>query len=448
MSKVSFPEDFLWGTATASYQIEGARDEGGKGESIWDRFSHTPDKIKNNETGDVACDHYHRYRDDVALMRDLKLNAYRFSISWPRILPEGKGKVNREGMDFYSKLVDELLAAGITPLATLYHWDLPYALHEKGGWTNRDIAGWFGDYASCVAEGLADRVKLWTTMNEPGIFSLLGYMIGDHAPGIKDPLQYFPASHHINLAHGQGVMAIRAASSSAQVGTVLQVPPVYPSTDSEEDIRAARLMDGLMNRWYAEPVLIGSYPRDLLELIKPLCKIEEGDMEKIFQPLDFAGMNIYTRIFAKHDKDVPLLEATIDFAHKVEGAEYTTYGWEVYPHSIYESLLRFKNEWGDPVVYVTENGAACDDKVIDGEVDDRPRIEYLEKYLAEVRHALDDGVKVKGYFLWSFMDNFEWSQGYSIRFGLVHVDHDTQKRTPKKSAFWYRDMIENRGYEI
>jgi len=368
MSRVEFPEDFLWGAATASYQIEGGWNEGGKGESVWDRFSHTPGKIEDKSSGDVACDHYHRYKDDVALMRELKLGAYRFSISWPRILPEGRGKVEQRGIDFYSKLVDELLAAGIEPAPTLYHWDLPQALEDKGGWANRDIAGWFADYAGVVAKALGDRLPMLTTFNEPGIFSVLGYLIGVHAPGHKDPMKYFPASHHINLAHGRAVQAIRAETSTTKVGTVLQLGPFHPKTDSDEDAVAARRMDGLMNRWFAEPVTVGTYPADFLELIEGLVPIEKGDMETIYQPLDFIGMNLYTRIFAHHDKNTPLLEAMADEGHKLPGAEYTAMGWEVYPESIYETLMRFPAEWGDPDVYITENGAAYDDQVVNGAV--------------------------------------------------------------------------------
>ncbi len=446
MKRIEFPRDFLWGAATASYQIEGAWQEDGKGESVWDRFTHTPGKIKTGETGDVACDHFHRFEADVALMRALKLQAYRFSISWPRVLPQGKGGVNPKGLDFYSRLVDALLAAGLTPLVTLYHWDLPQALQDLGGWTRRDIAGWFGDYAGVVARALGDRVKLWATFNEPGIFSVLGYLLGMHAPGLTDAIQYFPVSHHINLAHGQAVRALRAEAGSAQVGTVLQLAPFYPVTDSEADRQAARALDGLMNRWYAEPVLIGRYPQDLLDLLKPLLPIQPGDLEQIYQPLDFAGLNLYTRVFARHDPSVPLLQAMADWNHRVPGAEYTAMGWEVYPQAIYESLLRFQNEWGNPPVYITENGAAYDDRLEGGEVRDPARIEYLKKYLAAVRRAMDQGAKVKGYFVWSFLDNFEWAEGFSKRFGLVYTDYPTQRRVPKHSALWYRQVIEASGY--
>ncbi|MFO8057788.1 MAG: GH1 family beta-glucosidase [bacterium] len=446
---VSFPSDFLFGAATSSYQIEGAHDRDGKGESIWDRFSHIPGKIKDGTTGDLACDHYYRYQRDVDLMKELGHEAYRFSISWPRVLPKGQGRPNTAGLDFYSRLVDALLDAGIQPFVTLYHWDLPQALQEKGGWSSRDIAGWFADYANLMARNLADRVQHWITLNEPQIFSTLGYLLGQHAPGINDPGQYFRASHFINLAHGRAVEAIRDESDMARIGTVLQLPPVHPSTDSDKDVEAARIMDGFLNRWYAEPVLLGRYPQDMLDLFSPLdLPVEEGDMEVIYKPLDFAGLNLYTRLFACHDPDTPLLESRIDFGHRVPGSRYTDFGWEVYPPSMFESLMRFKDEWGDPEVYITENGSAEAERPVNGVVDDKDRIDYLSSYLYEVARAMDKGVKVKGYFAWSLMDNFEWSEGFTKRFGVCRTDFDTLERTPKKSALWYRELIANRGFRL
>jgi beta-glucosidase len=448
MTRITFPDGFLWGTATSSYQIEGAWEQDGKGESIWDRFSHTPGRIKDASTGDTACDHYHRYEDDVALMKGIGLNAYRFSISWPRILPAGKGPVNQAGLDFYSRLTDCLLEAGIRPLATLYHWDLPLALQDLGGWANRDIADWFGDYAFAVSRCLGDRVDLWVTLNEPQVFGMLGYYLGEHAPGLTDPLKYLEVSHNINLAHGTGVQAIRAEASGAQVGTTLQLPPIHPRSDSEEDHRAARTVDGMLNRWYADPVLLGRYPEDILEILSPVdLPIREGDLERIHQPLDFVGLNVYTRMFAFHEPTVPLFQALPDPEYRVPGAKYTAFDWEVYPPCIYETLMRFKNEWGDPPVYITENGMANEDHVVDGRVDDPERIDYLAGYLAQVRRAMDQGVKVKGYFLWSFLDNFEWAEGYTKRFGIVHVDFDTLRRTPKASAEWYSRIIREGGYQ-
>lgn len=449
MTQIRFPDDFLWGAATSAYQIEGAWQAEGKGESIWDRFAHTPGKIKDGTTGDVACDHVRRMADDVALMKSLELRAYRFSVSWPRVLPRGKGKVNDLGLDFYSRLVDTLLQAGITPLITLYHWDLPQVLEEKGGWANRDIADWFAEYAAAVARRLGDRVAMWATLNEPQIFGMLGYLTGVHAPGRTDPLAYFSASHFINLAHGQGVAAIRSEAPGARIGTVLQLPPIHPVTDSDDDQRAARVLDGLFNRWYAQPVLLGTYPDDMLALLAPLnLPIEPDDLAVVHQPLDFVGLNLYTRLFAQHDPDKPIIEATIALDHRVPGAAYTAYDWEIYPPSIYETLMRFKNEWGEPRVYITENGMAANDRIQNGKVDDPKRIEFTRSYLVQVRRAMNEGVDVAGYFHWSLMDNFEWQDGYALRFGLVHVDFKTGERIPKTSARWYRELIEAGGFDV
>jgi len=445
--RIQFPNDFMWGAATASYQIEGAWDADGKGESIWDRFTHTSGRIRDGSTGDRACDHYHRYLEDIALMRELKLRAYRFSVSWPRILPSGGGRPNRAGLDFYTRLVDALLEAGITPMLTLYHWDLPQTLSDKGGWTNRDMAGWFSDYASAVARELGDRVPLWTTLNEPQIFTLLGYRAGFFPPGVRDEQAYLQASHHANLAHGQAVQALRADVSQAQIGTVLAIQSLHPVTDSSDDLRATETMDGVWNRWFAEPVLLGRYPADMLELYADLeSPILEGDMERIFQPLDFVGLNCYTRNFVEYDPNAGRIKGRFN-TRRLPGAEYTVKGWEVYPPSIYEALIRFKKDWGDPPVYVTENGAAFDDRVVDGAVHDPDRTRYLRTYLAEVHRAIRDGVQVKGYFVWTLMDNFEWASGYTERFGLIHVDFQSQQRIVKDSAHWYQGLIEANGFE-
>lgn len=447
MSRITFPPDFLWGAATAAYQIEGAHDRDGKGESIWDRFTHTPGKVKDGATGDVACDHYRRFAEDVALMRELKLNAYRFSIAWSRIQPEGKGRPNEQGLDFYARLLEALHAAGITPLATLYHWDLPQALQDQGGWPHRDTALRFADYAALVGKHLGDRLPLIATLNEPQIFTTLGYLRGEHAPGIADPIQYFRASHHANLAHGLAIAALREETRNSKLGVVLALNPVYAKSDHEKDVKAARNLDGFMNRWFADPMFLGRYPEDLLALLKPLTPIEPGDLDRIRQPLDFAGLNLYTRIFAKHEPAVPLLETNVDLEHREPGSSYTTYGWEIYPPAMSEMLLRMKAEWPVPAIYITENGAAFPDEIKAGRVDDRDRIDYLAQYLAEVRRAMAEGVPVKGYFVWSLLDNFEWSEGYRQRFGIVHVDFPTQKRTPKASTDWFRRVIENNGFD-
>jgi len=449
VSKIQFPENFLWGAATSSYQIEGAWQEDGKGESIWDRFAHTPGNIENNDTGDKACDHYHRYKEDVAMMKQLNLGAYRFSISWPRIFPTGKGRANGKGIDFYSRLIDELLAAGITPLATLYHWDLPQTLQDQGGWGNRDVAPRFSDYAAAVGKHLGDRLKMWATFNEPAVFTLLGNVTGSHAPGFEEPLTYFTIAHHVNLAHGGAVIALRDEVRYPEIGIVLNIPPVHPSTESRMDETAARTMDGILNRWYAEPALLGRYPDDMLELISPLkVPMAAADMDKIYQPIDFCGLNLYTRLFVKHDAGVPLIEASVDTKKglSIPDAQYTDMGWEIYPESIYESLIRFKQEWGNPAVYITENGAAMNDRWAGGSIADDGRIDFFKAYLKQVLRAIDEGARVKGYFAWSLMDNFEWAHGYSKRFGLVYVDFDSLERTLKKSAYWYRDVITENGF--
>jgi beta-glucosidase len=449
MSRIIFPPDFLWGTATSSYQVEGAWDSNGKGLSIWDTFVRVPGRIRNEATGDVACDHFHRYLDDVKLMKGLKLKAYRFSLSWPRILPTGKGRVNQEGLDFYSRLVDTLLEADIEPMITLYHWDLPQSVEYAGGWANRDIAVKFGDYAFAAAGHLGDRVKLWTTLNEPQIFTYLGYYLGVHAPGVKDRLKYFLATHAANLAHGAGVQAIRSEVPEARVGIVLACSPIHPAADSRDDENAASVLDGLMNRWFADPILSGHYPQDMLRILAPLdLSIEEKDLEKIHQPLDFVGLNIYTRHFAARDPRVPLLEARFVTGRKVSGVEYTDMGWEIYPPAVSEILLRFKEEWGDPEIYLTENGAAFDDHLVSGRIDDQKRIRFYQDYLAELRRAMDQGAKVRGFFAWSFLDNFEWTEGFSKRFGIVYVDFESLDRTPKASAHWYQNVIEENGFDL
>jgi beta-glucosidase len=444
---IVFPNDFLWGAATSSYQIEGAWNADGKGESIWDRFTHTTDRIRDGSTGDRACDHYHRYLEDVALMKDLKLKAYRFSVSWPRIQPSGRGRPNRQGLSFYSRLVDALLEANLTPMLTLYHWDLPQSLQEKGGWTNRDMAGWFSDYAAAVARELGDRVPLWTTLNEPQIFTLAGYRIGLHPPGLRDAQAFLQAAHHANLAHGQAVKALRAEAGRVEIGTVLAIQSFHPVTASPDDLRAVETMDGVWNRWFAEPVLLGRYPSDTLELYSDLVSpIRDGDEPLIFQPLDFVGLNIYTRTFVEHDPAVPGLQARTS-SRRVPGAEYTVKGWEVYPAAIYEALMRFKEDWGDPPVYVTENGAAFKDRLENGAIHDLDRTRYYRAYLAELHRAMEAGVKVKGYFAWSLLDNFEWTAGYSERFGLIYVDFQSLERIPKDSAHWYCNLIEANGFE-
>ena len=355
--------------------------------------------------------------------------------------------MNQEGLDFYSRLVDALLEANIEPMITLYHWDLPQSLEYLGGWTNRDTTEWFGEYAFTVARHLGDRVNLWITLNEPQIFTYLGYYLGVHAPGVKNRLKYFLASHNVNLAHGAGVLAIRSEAPAAQVGIALSCSPIHPVTDSRDDQDAARVLDGLMNRWYADPVLTGRYPEDMQRILAPLnLPMEEKDLETIYQPLDFVGVNIYTRSFAVRDPKVPLLKARFVTDHKVGGAEYTDMGWEIYPAAVSEILPRFKEEWGDPEIYITENGAAFHDLLVSGRIDDQRRIRFYQDYLTELRKAMDLGARVRGFFAWSFLDNFEWTEGYLKKFGLVHVDFESLDRTPKASASWYQSVIEENGF--
>jgi beta-glucosidase len=447
MSGASFPPDFTWGAASSAYQIEGAWNEDGKGESIWDRFVRLPGKIHDGSTGDVACDHYHRFAEDVRLMKEVGLKAYRFSTSWPRILPSGTGPRNQRGLDFYSRLVDELLGAGIDPWLTLYHWDLPSTLFERGGFASRDAADWFAEYSGVVARALGDRVKHFMTFNEPQVFTVFGYLTGEHAPGLIDIPGFFTAAHHVHLAHGRAVRAIRAEAPRAKVGIAEQLFPCHPATDGEEDRAAATRLDGLFNRWFLDPLLRGSYPEDILALFSFLpSPVRDGDLETISQPLDFIGINHYTRQRVRHDPSVPLLEVSV--LGKREGAEYTEMGWEVCPTAFGEVLDRMRREYGNPRVVITENGAAMPE-AHDGErIRDPRRIAYLSAYLAELQCRIESDCNVAGYFVWSLTDNFEWAHGFEKRFGLVHVDYATQRRTLKDSALWYGDVVRTNGRSI
>jgi len=429
-----FPDGFRWGAATAAYQIEGAWDADGKGASIWDVFAHTPGRILGGDRGDVACDHYQRYRDDVALMAELGLDAYRFSVAWPRVVPDGSGAPNRAGLDFYSRLVDALLERGIAPFLTLYHWDLPQALQARGGWGSRDIAGWFGDYAALLGRTLGDRVKHWITFNEPFAFIVLGHVFGMHAPGLRDPALAFQASHHVNLAHGEAVRALRAAVPDAAIGITQVSMPCYPASDDPADRDAARRYDGFVNRWYWEPPLLGRYPQDILDRLGALAPaIAPGDLERLSPPLDFFGHNSYTRAVVRHDPEAALVAAKpID-----TGNPATAMGWEIHPEHLYDALTRITRDYGAPAIYITENGAAFEDRVTDGAVDDPERTSYLRAHLLACQRAIADGVALRGYFCWSLLDNFEWSFGYAKRFGLIHVDFATQRRIVKASGRFF-----------
>jgi beta-glucosidase len=434
-----FPHDFLWGAATASYQIEGAAHEDGRGESVWDRFSATPDKVRNGETGEIACDFYHRYADDVSLMSELGLDAFRFSIAWPRILPEGRGRVNQAGLDFYDRLVDELLARDIEPFATLFHWDTPQALEDAGGWPARVTAEAFAEYAEIVAARLGDRVRRWMTHNEPWVHAWIGHAWGKHAPGRTSERDAVAAAHHLLLSHGWAVEAVRRAAPGAQVGITLSLSPSYPASDSPEDEAAAWDVDGGGNRWFLDPIYRGSYPADLLdrnELVASL--VREGDFDAIAAPLDFLGVNNYFRFVVSAGPDGPQLVRDPDALH-------TDMGWEVYPDGLHALLTRINSEYSPGAIYVTENGAAFGDvRVHDGRVHDPERTAYLESHITAVGRAVEAGVPVKGYFVWSLLDNFEWAYGYAKRFGIVYVDYPTLERVPKDSFYWYRDFLASR----
>jgi beta-glucosidase len=442
---IRFPQGFLWGAATSAYQIEGAWDEDEKGESIWDRFVRIPGRIEWGENGDVACDHYHRYREDVALMKSLGLKAYRFSISWPRIFPKGKGPLNAKGLDFYDRLVDELLAAGISPFATLYHWDLPQALQDEGGWALRDTAYRFADYAAAVAKRLGDRVTSWITHNEPWVAAWVGYGWGRHAPGLANPQVAIQVAHHLLLSHGLAGEVLRDwVGQSAKIGIALNLSPIYPASDSPEDQEAAHQADGFLNRWFLDPLFCGSYPADMLEHSGPLApRVEPGDMAMIGRRLDFLGVNYYTRQVVRHAPLNPPLD--MDYV-QVPDAERTELGWEVFPQGLYDLLVRLCRDYKIPAIIVTENGAAFPDEISsDGKVHDPKRIAYLREHLRQCHRAVEAGVALRGYFVWSLLDNFEWTHGYTKRFGLVYVDFATQRRIPKASAHWYTQVIAANG---
>lgn len=429
---------FTWGVATSSYQIEGAADEGGRGPSIWDTFSRIPGAIDNADNGDIACDHYHRYNEDLDLIQWLGVNAYRFSIAWPRVIPSGVGAPNRVGIDFYDRLIDGALERGITPWPTLYHWDLPQALQDKGGWNNRDCAYWFADYAHLMAERFSDRIKNWTTLNEPFCSAWLGHLYGVMAPGIKDLQTAINASHHLLLGHGLAARAIRESAADAKVGIVLNFTPAVPLRDTADDKVAASLADGFDNRWFADPVFKGIYPSDVIAGLNKEVPILAGDMEAISTPLDFLGINYYTRQTVTLDPtNHPLPYKQIN----VEGKERTAMGWEVHAPSLKDLILRITKDYNPSEIYITENGSAWDDKFENGKIVDTNRVNYLERHLDAVLEAKAAGAPVNGYFAWSLMDNFEWAFGYSKRFGIIHVDYTTQKRTPKASAYYYRDRI-------
>jgi beta-glucosidase len=451
-SKITFPENFVWGAATASYQIEGAWNKDGKGESTWDRFTHTPGKIRNNDTGDVANDHYRLWKKDIGLMKKIGLQAYRFSVSWPRVLPTGRGKVNQKGLDFYNKLVDRLLEANITPFVTLFHWDLPQKLEEDGGWPARSTTEAFVEYADVITRSLGDRVKNWITHNEPAVVAWMGYSSGQHAPGLTDYGLGVRAAHHLLLSHGLAVPVIRGNSANAEVGMVLDIWWRMAASNSRADLALVRREDGRLVRWFADPLYGRGYPSDTITdftqmgaLPTGLDFVQAGDMDVIAAPTDFVGLNYYSRHIYR--ANTPDNDPQTVFAQPRTPEHWTEMGWEIYPDGLANVLKRLYFNYQPRKIYVTENGASYstppDEK---GNVPDELRTNYLRTHFAAMYRAIQAGVPLAGYFVWSLMDNFEWSHGFSQRFGIIWVDYETQKRILKDSAKWYKGVIRKNGF--
>ena len=439
-----FPAEFLWGAATSAYQIEGSPLADGAGPSNWYRFSHTPGRTRNGDTGDVACDHYRRWRDDVTLMRELGINAYRFSISWSRILPDGTGRVNSRGVAFYDRLIDALLEQQIQPAVTLFHWDLPLALEDRGGWLNRDSADWFAEYARVMYGVLGDRVPMWATLNEPWVVMDAGYVHGVHAPGRRHWNEAPIVAHNLLRAHALAVRAYRAEARE-RIGIVVNLEPKYAATDRAEDVAATARADAYMNRFFLDPLLLGSYPAELRESFgEDWPDFSDEDLHLITEPIDFLGINYYTRNVVRHDATAaPLRTARV----RQENAAHTELDWEVYPEGLYDTLLHVRSRYRALPLYITENGAAFSDPAVapDSGVEDPRRVAYFRDHLREVARARAAGADVRGYFAWSLLDNCEWAEGYALRFGLYHVNFTTQKRTPKSSARYYTDVIRSNG---
>lgn len=448
-----FPKNFVWGAATSAYQVEGAWQVDGRGESIWDRFSHTPGKIETGETGDVACDHYHRWREDVDLMADLGLQAYRFSIAWPRILPDGRGRVLQAGLDFYSRLVDELLEKGIQPYATLYHWDLPQVLQDAGGWLNRETVFAFVEYADVISRCLGDRVRSWATLNEPWCASFLSYEMGVHAPGLSDLHMALKAAHGLLLAHGSALPVLRANAPNAEVGVVLNPVDGEPASHSPADWLAWQKADALYNRWFLDPLFGYGYPAEGIEVARSRGGLSPagvqdfvlpGDMEIIGGEMDFLGINYYSRHVVRSDEEE---DERFPRLSPPGSEQMTEMGWEVFPMGLSRLLGRLHREYGPKRMYVMENGASYGDGPDEnGNVLDWRRVNYLKQHVQAAEQAVEDGVPLGGYFVWSLLDNFEWTKGYSQRFGLIWVDFVTQRRIIKESGHWYRRVIANNGW--
>jgi beta-glucosidase len=452
MVEIRFPADFIWGAATSSYQIEGAWNEDGKGESVWDRLTHTLGKVKNGDTGDVACDHYHRYKEDVQIMKEIGLNAYRFSVSWPRIFPTGKEKVNQKGVEFYDNLIDELLENEIEPFVTLYHWDLPVVFNEVGAWESAKVVEAFVSYAEFLFNHYGDRVKYWITFNEPQVFTFLWYPVGLYERGNFEA--GLKATHMINIAHAKTVNTYRSSNNpDGKIGITLDLSHIYPKNETELDIKGAILKDGLNNRWFLDPVLKGEYPVDALDLITknfsfPLPSNKDLELFKN-NPIDFLGINNYfcDRVSIKKEKDLDNIWKLMRSFRPHINAEVSEMGWEICPQGFYDLLKRIDKDYANIEIHITENGMACkDDKIVEGIIQDDDRISYLKRYLKAAYDAIQDGVNLKSYFLWSLMDNFEWLYGYSKKFGIIEVDLESLERRWKKSAFWYKEVIQDNGF--
>jgi beta-glucosidase len=444
--RVTFPDGFLWGAATSAYQIEGSPLADGAGPSIWQRFAHTPGMMANGDTGDIACDHYNRMESDVALMKKIGLKAYRFSIAWARVMPQGKGAVNQKGLDFYARLVDTLISNGIEPLATLYHWDLPAALDDRGGWLNPDIASWFADYATVMYKRLDGGVKKWATLNEPWVVTDGGYLHGVLAPGHRSKFEAPIATHHLLRSHGAAVKAYRAVGKN-EIGIVVNLEPKYPASPSADDAAAVDRADAYMNRQYLDPVFLGQYPDELKEVFgEAWPQWPQEDFDLIKQPVDYIGVNYYTRSVTKHNEhNYPLKVSPVR-----QQATYTETGWEVFPQGLTDTLTWIRDRYKNPPVYITENGSAFYDPPVaeNGAIDDPLRLSYQKKHLRAVSDAIAQGCDIRGYMAWSFMDNLEWSLGFSKRFGIVHVDFATQVRTIKASGHHYSKVIATNGQSL
>ncbi|MBB2482071.1 beta-glucosidase [Bacillus sp. APMAM] len=439
-----FPDTFTWGTATASYQIEGGAHEEGRGESIWDRFARQPGKVYKQQNGEIACDHFHRYPEDVELMADLGISSYRFSFAWPRLFPE-EGKFNSEGLAFYTRLLDELDAKGITPAATIYHWDLPTWLQDKGGWTNRETVDQFVTYAKTLFDAFGSRIPSWITHNEPWCAAFLGYAFGVHAPGHTDWNEALIASHHLLLSHGKVVELYRSMGLAGEIGITLNLSPTIPASEAAEDVAAAERSDGFANRWFLDPIFTGRYPEDMVTLYKnrfgPLSFMKEGDLDTISAPIDFLGINYYSHNIVENDEKNDILGAGVIS----ETENVTDMGWGIHPESLYDLLTRIKSDYTDIPLYITENGAAFPDVWKDGKIEDHARIKYLHDHFAAAHRFIEEGGNLQGYYVWSLMDNYEWSFGYSKRFGIIYVDYETLERTPKESYKWYQKVIKENG---